>query len=75
MVVTKGWQPPLLSAFAGVAAGVSPVLAITFGSDQHPVNDVAAIAMKEHLGWSQTEKRLVFSAFFVADTWCMFSAA
>jgi len=26
--------------------------------------------MKEHLGWSQTEKRLVLSAFFVADMSC-----
>jgi len=33
-------------------------------------HDVAAIAMKEHLGWSQTEKRLVLSAFFVADMSC-----
>jgi len=30
--------------------------------------------MKEHLGWSQTEKRLVLSAFFVADMSCMFIA-
>jgi hypothetical protein len=41
---------------------------------RHKGNDVAATAMKEHLGWSQMEKRLVLSAFFVADMSCMFIA-
>src|ERR1700676_2323637 len=35
---------------------------------------VAAVAMKEHFGWSQTEKGMVLSAFFVGYMLCMFIA-
>ena len=35
---------------------------------------VAAVAMKEHFGWSQTEKGMVLSAFFVGYMLCMFVA-
>jgi MFS transporter, ACS family, solute carrier family 17 (sodium-dependent inorganic phosphate cotransporter), other len=35
---------------------------------------VAAVAMKEHFGWTQTEKGLVLSAFFVGYFACMFIA-
>jgi MFS transporter, ACS family, solute carrier family 17 (sodium-dependent inorganic phosphate cotransporter), other len=35
---------------------------------------VAAVAMKEHFGWSQTEKGIVLSAFFVGYMLCMFVA-
>jgi ACS family sodium-dependent inorganic phosphate cotransporter len=35
---------------------------------------VAAVAMKEHFGWSQTEKGVVLSAFFVGYMLCMFIA-
>jgi ACS family sodium-dependent inorganic phosphate cotransporter len=35
---------------------------------------VAAVAMKEHLGWSQTQKGLVLSAFFIGYMLCMFVA-
>jgi len=35
---------------------------------------VAAVAMKEHFGWTQTEKGFVLSAFFVGYMLCMFAA-
>ena len=35
---------------------------------------VAAVAMKEHFGWTQTEKGLVLSSFFVGYMLCMFVA-
>lgn len=35
---------------------------------------VAAVAMKEHFGWTQSEKGLVLSAFFVGYMLCMFIA-
>ena len=35
---------------------------------------VAAVAMKEHFGWTQTEKGLVLSAFFIGYMACMFIA-
>jgi ACS family sodium-dependent inorganic phosphate cotransporter len=35
---------------------------------------VAAVAMKEHFGWTQTEKGLVLSSFFVGYMSCMFIA-
>jgi len=35
---------------------------------------VAAIAMKEHFGWTQSEKGLVLSAFYVGYMLCMFVA-
>jgi MFS transporter, ACS family, solute carrier family 17 (sodium-dependent inorganic phosphate cotransporter), other len=35
---------------------------------------VAAVAMREHFGWSQTEKGLVLSAFFVGYLFFMFVA-
>jgi len=35
---------------------------------------VAAVAMKEHFGWTQTEKGFVLSAFFVGYTLSMFIA-
>jgi sugar phosphate permease len=34
---------------------------------------VAAIAMKEHFGWSQTQKGLVLSAFFIGYFLFMFA--
>ena len=45
MVAASGWQPPLWSPFAGVPAGVNPVLAITFGSASIQGNDVASVAV------------------------------
>jgi ACS family sodium-dependent inorganic phosphate cotransporter len=35
---------------------------------------VAVVAMKEHFGWTQTEKGLVLSSFFVGYMLCMFIA-
>lgn len=35
---------------------------------------VAAVAMKEHFGWTQTEKGLVLSSFFLGYMLCMFIA-
>jgi MFS family permease len=35
---------------------------------------VAAVAMKEHFGWTQSEKGLVLSSFFVGYMLCMFIA-
>jgi ACS family sodium-dependent inorganic phosphate cotransporter len=35
---------------------------------------VAAVAMKEHFGWTQTEKGLVLSSFFFGYMLCMFIA-
>jgi ACS family sodium-dependent inorganic phosphate cotransporter len=35
---------------------------------------VAAVAMKEHFGWTQTQKGFVLSAFFIGYMLCMFIA-
>jgi ACS family sodium-dependent inorganic phosphate cotransporter len=35
---------------------------------------VAAVAMKEHFGWTQTQKGMILSAFFVGYMLCMFVA-
>lgn len=35
---------------------------------------VAAVVMKEHFGWTQTEKGLVLSSFFIGYMLCMFIA-
>jgi hypothetical protein len=41
-----------------------------YGSDCSP--SVAAVALKEHFGWSQTEKGLVLSALIAGYMSCMF---
>ncbi len=55
------------------ASGWQPPLPSPFAGVAPGVNPV--LVMKEHLGWSQTEKRWVLSPFFVADMSCMFIAA
>ena len=51
-------------AFLGVVVGYTDRVNIS----------VAAVAMKEQLGWSQTEKGLVLSAFFVGYLLFMFAS-
>ena len=49
-------------------------LASTLGYTDRVNISVAAVAMKEHLGWSQTQKGVVLSSFFVGYMVFMFAA-
>jgi MFS transporter, ACS family, solute carrier family 17 (sodium-dependent inorganic phosphate cotransporter), other len=49
-------------------------LASTLGYTDRVNISVAAVAMKEHLGWSQTQKGMVLSAFFVGYMLFMFAS-
>ena len=49
-------------------------LATVLGYTDRVNLSVAAVAMREQLGWSQTEKGIVLSAFFVGYTLFMFAS-